>query len=174
MKSLFIAALFISNLGFAATINSQNGDLYQGKEIVNDQPTGKICYLYVDYVEANPVGKYCHNLTTRPVFSTDRATQPQDPIVVQSRVTNYHRPEYPQIKTCAMNLDGKTSGNDIYGDQDANLYNELFAWEGQYDGSQFDFFVTLSAQTKLPIRTRLHKLNWHSETDYDCVDLIKL
>jgi hypothetical protein len=174
MKNLILVLTLAASTSFAVTINSQNGDLYQGDEYVNEQATGKTCYLYVDYIDVNPVGKYCYNLTTRPVFSTDRNIHPKDEIVVMGHITNFHRPEYPKIKTCAMSLDGKTSGNDIYGDDDTTLYNQLFSWEGNFNGNQFDFFVTLSADTKKPSRTRLHRMNWMSETDYDCLNLQKL
>jgi len=173
----FVTILSILTLGIhlsAATNNLKNGDLFQGEEQINEQATGQACYLYVDYVDVNPIGKYCYNLTTRPVFTTDRSLHPQDEIIVMGHITNFHRPEYPKIKTCAMSLDGKTSGHDIYADNTDQIYNQLFSWAGKHNGSEFDFFVTLSAKTKLPSRTRLHKLNAMSETNYDCIKLRKL
>lgn len=174
MKLLLLSIALMSSAAFATTINSHNGDLYEGQEYVNEQETGRTCYLYVDLIQVNPVGKYCYNLTTRPVFFTDREIHPKDEIVVMGHITNFHRTEYPGVKTCAMSTDGKTSGNDIYGDNDLNLFNQLFSWEGDYEGNQFDFFVTFSNRTKLPTSTRLHKLNWMSEKDYDCMNLRKL
>lgn len=176
MKQLIISIviLFGVAIGLAATISENTVGLYQGEEQVNEHPTGRTCYLYIDHAEENFIGKHCYNLTTRPVFSTDRDSHPQQKLVVQGRVTNYHRPEYPAVKTCAMSLDGKTSENDIYGNDSANLYNQLFASVSQYEGYQFDFFVTFSPVTKLPSRTRLHRMNWMSEKDYDCVNLQKL
>jgi hypothetical protein len=171
---LTIAILLSLSVGQAATINVAGGELYRGEEQINENTTGRICYLYLDYVETNPVGKYCYKLTTRPVFSTDRDSHPKDEIVVTGHITNFHRPEYPSIRTCAMNLDGKTSGNDIYGSDDTNLFNQLFSWEAQHGGYQFDFFVTFSPATKQPSRTRLHRMNWISEKNYDCVKLKKL
>lgn len=176
MKKIFISLLtiFTGLSGHSATIHSVGGELYQGSELVNEKATGKTCYLYLDTVEANPVGLHCYKLTTRPVFTTDRANLPQDEIVVLGRITNYHRSEYPQLKTCAMNLRGQTSENDIYGNDDATLYNQLFSWQGKQGATQFDFFVTYSPVTKTPIRTRMHKMNRMSETDYDCVNLQKI
>jgi len=171
---LTVAILLSVSMSQAATISENTVGLFQGEEQVNEQPTGRACYLYVDYVEVNPVGRHCYNLTTRPVFSTDRDSHPKDEIVVQGHITNYHRPEYPTVKTCAMSLDGKTSGDDIYGTDATNLYNQLFSWEGQHRGYQFDFFVTFSPTTKLPSRTRLHRMNWLSEKNYDCVNLQRL
>lgn len=173
--SILTAALLLSvSMSQAATISENTVGLFQGEEQVNEQPTGRICYLYVDYAEVNPVGRHCYNLTTRPVFSTDRDSHPKDEIVVKGHVTNYHRPEYPAVKTCAMSLDGKTSGNDIYETDATKLYNQLFSWEAKYGRYQFDFFVTFSPATKLPTRTRLHRMNWMSEKDYDCVNLQRL
>jgi hypothetical protein len=171
---LTVAVLLGVSISQASTISENTAGLYQGEEQVNEHPTGHTCYLYVDYAAVNPVGNHCYNLTTRPVFSTDRDSHPKDEVVVQGQVTNYHRPEYPKVKTCAMNMDGKTSGNEIYGDDTANLYNQLFSWEAKYGRYQFDFFVNFSPVTKLPSRTRFHRMNWMSEKDYDCVNLQKL
>lgn len=173
MKIIFALINLLSVFAIASTINAANGDLYQGQELVNEQATGKICYLYVDFIESNPIGKYCAKLTTRPVFSTDRSLHPQDSIVVQSRITNYHRSEYPNFKTCAASLDGKTSGFDIYGDDDSLVYTPFFSWEGSMGRDRFDFFVTFSPSTKQPTRIRLHRLNWMTETNYDCINLKK-
>tara|TARA_B110001454_G_scaffold219195_1_gene251386 strand:+ start:24445 stop:24975 length:531 start_codon:yes stop_codon:yes gene_type:complete len=176
MKSLILSvAVFLGiSLSQAATVSENAVGLYQGEEHIEEQPTGRVCYLYVDYIEANPLGRHCYNLTTRPVFSTDRDSHPKDEIVVQGHVTNYHRPEYPAIKTCAMSLDGKASGNDIYGNDSTNLYNQIFSWESSHGGYRFNFFVTFSPATKLPSRTRFHRMNWMSEKDYDCVNLQRL
>lgn len=174
MKSIILGMSLFASTVFATTLRSQNGDLYQGQEYVNEQPTGQACYLYIDAVDVNPVGKHCFNLTTRPVFTTDRNTHPQDEIVVMGHITNFHRTEYPKVKTCARSLDGKTSGHDIYGDETTGIYNQLFSWDGKYNGNQFDFFVTFSSANKLPSRTRLHKLSTFSETNYDCLNLQKL
>ena len=174
-NTILTTAILISvSMSHAATISENTVGLFQGEEQVNEQPTGHTCYLYVDDAKSNPLGHHCYNLTTRPVFSTDRGSHPKDEIVVQGKITNYHRSEYPAVKTCAMSLDGKTSENDIYGADTTNLYNQLFSWEAQHEGYQFDFFVTFSPATKLPVRTRLHRMNWMSEKDYDCINLQKL
>lgn len=174
-KSILTAAILLSSsISQAATISENTVGLYQGEEQVNEQPTGRTCYLYVDYVETNPVGQHCYNLTTRPVFSTDRDSHPKDEIVVMGHITNFHRIEYPAVKTCAKSLDGKTSGNDIYSEDTTNIYSQLFSWEAKYGGYQFDFFVSFSPDTKRPSHTRLHRMNWLSEKDYDCVNLQKL
>ena len=103
---LTVAVLLGVSISQASTISENTEGLYQGEEQVNEHPTGRSCYLYIDYAEVNPFGTHCYNLTTRPVFSTDRDSHPKDEVVVQGHVTNYHRPEYPKVKTCAMNMDG--------------------------------------------------------------------
>lgn len=174
-NAILTAAILLSaSISFAATISEKTVGLFQGEELVNEHSTGKACYIYVDYVKANTKGRHCYDLTTRPVFSTDRDTHPKYEIIVQSRITNYHRSEYPAVKTCAMSLDGRTSDNDIYEVDTTNLYNQIFSWEAKHEGYQFDFFVTFSPETKLPVRTRLHKMNWTSEKDYECINLQKL
>ncbi len=174
-NTILTAAILLSvSMSQSATISENTVGLFQGEEQVNEHSTGRTCYLFVDHAEANPFGRHCNNLTARPVFSTDRNSHPKDEIVLKGRVTNYHRPEYPAVKSCAMSLDGKTSGNDIYEADTTNLYNQLFSWEAKYGGYQFDFFVTFSPATKLPVRTRLHRMNWVSEKDYECINLQKL
>lgn len=174
MKYIFSILLIAFSSANAATINTLNGDLYMGDELVNEQPTGQACYLYVDEINPNPVGLHCNNLSVRPIFATDRSEQPQDSITVQGHITNAHRTEYPKIKTCATSLDGKTSGQDIYSNNTEAIYNQLFSWAGSYNGHQFDLFVTHTSKTKQPSRVRLHKLNAFVETNYDCVNLQKM
>jgi len=174
MKFIFSICLVIFSSAQAATINSINGDLYMGDELVNEHPTGQACYLYVDEIVANPVGMHCYNLSVRPIFTTDRQEQPQDSLIVQGHITNAHRSEYPKIKTCATSLNGKTSGQDIYSNNTTEIYNQLFSWAGRFNGNQLDLFVTNSAQAKQPSRVRLHKLNAFVEKNYDCVNLQKM
>lgn len=168
LVTLIVSFSFFSK-SHAAVINSTAGDFFQGREYVNEQPTGKLCYLYVDQVASSNKGQHCQTMAVRAVFATDRSEQPQDQIIVESPVTNYHRAEYPAIKTCAMNLQGKTSENDIYQHEDTNLYIQFLSWNGKVNGNSFDLFVTNSAVTKSPVRVRLHKLNWHTETNFDCL-----
>lgn len=171
MNKYFLLTLVFGFYSQSATINATASELYIGEELLDEHSTGKTCYLYVDQVNPIEKGQHCYSIYVRPAFATDGDKMPKDGLVVSSRITNYHRSEYPSIKTCAMSLDGKTSGNDIYQSDDSKLYNDILGWNGRYNGSQFDFFVSISPVTKLPVRTRFHKLNWYSEKNYDCINL---
>jgi hypothetical protein len=174
MTKLLLSVLLTLGLtAQAATNNSQPGDFYIGTESINEHPTGNLCYLYVDYVQSSLKGKHCSEMQVRAIFSTNSEQFPKDDITLVSRITNYHRAEYPQQKTCAINNEGKTSGNDIYSDDDSNLYNDILGWNGTFKGSKLDLFVSLSSVSKTPVRVRFHKLNWMSEINYDCTQLKK-
>lgn len=179
MKKLFFICTLSLSIFFtaqtqASVVNAKNGDLYRGEEVVDGKATGGTCYLYTDYVESSKKGLHCTQITARPVYFTDREIHPQDEMVTVARITNYHRPEYPRIKTCAMNVNGTTYGNEIYGQDTTQLYNQILSWEDTVNGYEFDFFISISAETKLPTRTRLHLLKFNTEKDYDCVRLQKL
>ena len=104
-KLLFTLTIsLISVLSFASTIKAQSGDLYQGEEQENENPTGRVCYMYLDRIEQNPVGKHCYKITVRPVFFTDRESHPQEEIATMSRITNAHSFLLGQETTKEINL----------------------------------------------------------------------
>lgn len=173
-KMVFMLSMVLVQSVMAQTIMSNNGDLYMGEELYNEHPTGRECYIYVDLIEANPRGLHCYDLTSRAVFFTDRDKQPKDEIKLIGHITNSHRPEYPAMKTCAMGVDGKTSGMNIYEKDTASIFNQMFSWAGKYNGAQFDYFILMSPVTKQPTEARLHKMTWSSEVNYDCVKLHKM
>lgn len=174
MIKIFLSMLFLLSYHGQATVNnSQPGDLYIGTEVVNEQATGNLCYLYIDLVQKSLKGQHCSEMLVRSIFSTNTDKFPKEGIVVVSRLTNYHRAEYPQKKTCALSIDGTTSGDNIYEADGSYLYNDILGWNGIYKGSKLDLFVSLSSATKTPVRMRFHKLNWLSESNYDCINLKK-
>lgn len=164
-----VLVLTICSQANAVTIQSKAGDLYEGKEYVNEQATGKACYLYIDNVSTNLIGNHCYDVEARFATPSVKSNIVKDGVIVQSHITNAHRPEYPAIKTCATNLRGETSGNDIYSMNDENLFNSLFSWAGENQDAQYDFFITFSAESKKPSRVRLHELKTFSENNYDCL-----
>lgn len=172
MKNLICTVLLIlSSKSYSAINNSISGEFYIGQEMVNELYTGNLCYLYVDQVNKSAKGKHCSEMQVRAIFSTDNNNLPKQGNTLISRITNYHRSEYPQQKTCALSLEGRTDGNDIYADDDLNLYNDILSAALKYNGSQLDLFVSLSPVTKKPVRVRIHKLKYLSEINYDCVNL---
>lgn len=170
-KIILTVHLLISSLAGAQTLNLQGGEIYAGQEFVNEHSTGKACTLQIRRIEQSPVGRHCYNIEARALFSSGGPKEFDQFVVLSGHVTNFHRAEYPQIKTCALSLDGKTSGDDIYGMNTDKLYNSLFSWEGVRGGTRGGFFITMSPETKVPIRVRFHKLNWYSENSYDCLYL---
>lgn len=175
MKYKILNAIFpiaISFSGFAATNAVQRDQLYVGQELIvygmHEQPTGNLCYVKIDDVRANQRGKHCYDFDFQ--FLSNRPDVTKDIFSVQTRVTNYHRPEYPTTKTCAMNVDGTTYNDDIYGDNSNDLVNDISA--GDKKGKpKLDFFLTLSRDTKLVSRARIHFMSMLKEYSVDCAGM---
>ena len=96
------------------------------------------------------------------------------PLKVVSRITNYHRPEYPQIKTCAKTLDSRTDSDEIIGLETSNLVTDTFGGTHKDGSVQYDYFLSLDRLDKTPTRSRIHVMKLFSEVDYDCVRLEKI
>lgn len=167
-----IFPIVLSSTTFAATNAVQRDQLYVGQEILvngmHEQPTGNLCYIKIDDVRANPVGKHCYNFDFQ--FLSNRPDISKDIFSVQTRITNYHRPEYPTTKTCAMNVDGTTYHDDIYGDNTNDLVNDISAGD-RAGRPKLDFFLSLSRETKLATRARIHFLSMLKEYSVDCAGL---
>jgi hypothetical protein len=168
---LITALLLMTGLhAYASTHNLRDRQVYIGKESYNEHLTGKNCFVTIHEVIPYPEkGLHCHKVNFQ--FSADRTDIPRDPLLVDSRVTNYHRPEFPQTRTCAMNVNGTTSGDEIYGEETEILYNQVFGGQQSVGGTQYDYFLTLSSTTKLAVRARIHVTQWLREYDVDCVNL---
>jgi len=168
---LIVCGTFTSSI-FAATNAVQRDQLYVGQEILvngmHEHPTGSLCYIKIDDVKANPIGKHCYNFGFQ--FLSNRSDISKEVFSVQTRVTNYHRPEYPTTKTCAMNVDGTTYHDDIYGDNTNDLVNDIAAGD-KAGRPKLDFFLSLSRETKLATRARIHFLSPLKEYSVDCVGL---
>ncbi|KHD89798.1 MAG: hypothetical protein OM95_01645 [Bdellovibrio sp. ArHS] len=169
-----LAIILMSCLGFfqamAETSNIKPGQVYVGKETYNEHPTGRICYVTIRDAQPLPQkGLHCQKIDFQ--FNSVREDLPKDILTVDSRVTNYHRPEYPQVRTCAMNVNGTTSGDEIYGDETSVLYNQIFGGSHSVGSIRYDYFLTLSPNKKTAVRARIHVLKSLSEYDVDCVNL---
>lgn len=169
---LFTLLFFNLNI-FASLINPEAVGVYIGDEVVMEKPTGNICYVTVNRVaKLEKKGMHCHETFFH--FHTNRTDHPKGILRVDSRITNYHRSEYPRIKTCAMNVDGTTYGEDIYGSDTTDLYNRSFSGTHKVERTQYDYFLSFSAEDKMPTRARIHVLTWIKEYDIDCVNLEKM
>lgn len=165
--------LATSHLALAETQNLKQGQVYIGHELLNERATGNSCFITIQDVRANnEKGLYCY--TADFLFSSVRSDVPKDTLTVDSRITNYHRPEFPKVRTCAMNVNGTTSGNEIYGEDTSVLYNQIFGGETKLSGTQFDYFLTLAPDTKQAVRARVHIIDALEEKDVDCVALEKM
>ncbi len=159
-----------TNLALADTENLNSGETYIGKEAYNENPTGNQCSVKITSVQAFPEkGLHCH--TVEFTFSSPRTDLPRQTLRVASRVTNYHRPEFPKLRTCAVNVNGSTAGNDIYGEDTTFLYNQIFGGSHDEDGTRFDYFLTLSPGEKKAVRARIHVMTTFDEYDIDCAGL---
>ena len=173
MKYLFLMSTVFLMMSFharASTHQLQDRQVYMGKESYNEHLTGKNCFISIHAVNSFPEkGLHCHKVVFQ--FAADRTDIPRDHLLVDSRLTNYHRPEFPQIRTCAMNVNGTTSGQEIYGTETDILYNQVFGGSHSAGGIRYDYFLTLSPITKIAVRARVHVTQWLREYDVDCVKL---
>lgn len=149
------------------------GQIYMGQEAVNERLTGNNCFITVQRVEPfAEKGLHCNSIDF--LFASERPDVPKDTLRVDSRVTNYHRAEYPKVRTCAVNVDGTTSGDEIYGQDTTALYNQIFGGAMTTGGVSYDYFLTLSPRTKEVARARVHIRDSSTEKDVDCVRLEKM
>lgn len=157
----------------AATQNLRVGEVYIGQETYNEHLTGNKCYITIRDVQPFPEkGLHCHIVDFQ--FSSIRPDIPKDFLRVDSRVTNYHRPEFPQLRTCAMNVNGTTSGPEIYAEDTSALYNQIFGGSHTDGGTRYDYFLTLGSVEKIAARARVHVVKAFSEYDVDCVNLERM
>lgn len=160
----------ISSMAYAETNNVQARQIYMGKETYNGHPTGNVCYVTIQDVQTLPEkGLHCYGIDFQ--FNSVRDELPKEVLTVDSRITNYHRPEFPQTRTCAMNVNGTTSGDEIYGTDTTYLYNQIFGGSHSVNGTRFDYFLTMSPDKKTAVRARIHVLKTLSEYDVDCVKM---
>ena len=168
-----LGLILVSCLGanaMADTSNVKPGQVYVGKETFNEHSTGKVCYVTIKGTRAIPEkGLHCNNIEFQ--FNSIREDLPKDILSVDARVTNYHRPEFPETRTCAMNVNGTTSGDEIYGEETSILYNQIFGGSHSVSSTRFDYFLTLSPNKKLAARARIHVTQAFNEYDVDCVNL---
>lgn len=171
MKSiLLMTSLFTALSAQAHTLHTENDQMFVGQEEVNEHATGNICYVRVDLVEDAPArGHFCKNISAQFLHNTDKISK--DPVLLYSRVTNNHRAEYPKVKTCVENINGTSYGNEIYGDNDEILYNPFFSAANKDGMTSYDYFLSISPETKNIVRSRVHIMSWFSETNIDCVNL---
>lgn len=167
-KFLFAGVLLIASFGSAQTLKTYAGQTFTGKTYVNEKATGQTCHVIVNQVAAKSTfGNHCYDLEA--TFGFDNSQSPA--VVLASRVTNAHRAEYPQFKSCAASLNGLTSEQDIYNISAEDLYTPFFAAEEKVGSKQYDYFLTIDPVTKLPTRARVHVMTWFTENNYDCLNL---
>lgn len=171
--SLSLSLGFICADADAAILSLKPGTVYMGKESLNERLTGNSCFITIHRVDLAPEkGMHCHSVDF--LFASERTDVPKETLRVDSRVTNLHRSEYPGLRTCAMNVDGSTSGDEIYGEDTESLYNQSFGGGKNQDGTQYDYFLTVSPKTKDLVRARIHVLKILTERNFDCVRLEKM
>jgi len=174
-KSIGYFELEIDQLVIDKTVTTHaifKNDHYRGDEFYNGKPTGQACYIIIDRVVKNPKGKHCYDISWR--YASNRLDVPKVELNVSSRITNYHRREYPKMKTCAMNIDGTTDGIDIYSDDTSELKNDIFNGMKKVENIEFHNFLSISTDDKLISRARIHGLKWNKEWDVDCLNLDKI
>lgn len=159
-----------STLATAATLELQTKQVYLGDEYFNEKPTGNKCSVTINDVSTlNAVGKYCYQLEM--TIYTANPKVPKLSLTLESRVTNMDMPEYPQMKTCAMNINGSVSGQEIYGDDTTKIYTQFFSGGEKINHLQYDFELTVSPTTKKASEASVHLTTWSTEDDVSCLDL---
>ena len=169
-KFIILLSLILSGTANAKTLAAYSGQTLQGTEQINEHSTGNICYVVIrDVVDKSNKGHHCYDIEAQFAFNNNNVSK--DHVFLMSRVTNYHRSEYPGIKSCAANVNGKTSEQDIYENNTEILYTPFFSADAKMGATQYDYFISIDPVTKMPSRARLHILKPFSETNYDCVNL---
>jgi hypothetical protein len=158
----------------AAVHNLSSGQVFMGQEYLNEQPTGAICYVTVnDVASVETKGLYCSNIQIT-LGSLDPRV-PRQMLSLGSRVTNFDTPSYQEGKrTCAAKLDGSIAGDEVFGSDTSVLYIPFYAGMHQDGGTEYDYFLTLSPDTKLPTDSRVHVMTWSTEDDIDCKALHRM
>lgn len=171
--ALIVLGLLVGFQGSANTLNLKDRQIYVGAEVVNGQRSGDKCYITIQLIRPlAEKGLHCHSVDF--LFATAREDVPKETLTVDSRITNYHRPEFPKTRTCAVNVNGTTSGNEIYETNTEILYNQIFGGRTELRGVQYDYFLTLSPVTKEAARARVHIQTATTEKDVDCTNLEKM
>ena len=169
MKKLFSCFLgFITLSSFASTLDVKVGDVYQGLEEINEHQTGQACTVTVNSVTKSLKGIHCYDISLNIVHPGLKIVSD---LKLQSSITNYHRNEYPQLKTCALTQDGSTSTDEIYSEDTTNLVSSIFSGMHKERSTQLDYFLRLSRLNKAPMETRVHIMKPLMEKNVDCVDL---
>ena len=106
MKTLLSLTVLVFSFNLlASTHEIVVGSVYQGEEEIKERPTGRSCQIKILSLTPAARGRHCFEVTMQVMHETLNLAVP---LKVVSRITNYHRPEYPQIKTCAKTLDSRT------------------------------------------------------------------
>lgn len=167
-KILLLLSMLLFSTAKATTLDTYAGQTLQGIEQINEHTTGNICYVVIrGVVDKSSKGHHCYDLEVQFAFNNNNISK--NPVLLMSRVTNYHRSEYPQVKSCAANINGKTSEHDIYENNTEILYTPFFSADEKNGSTQYDYFISIDPVSKMPSRARVHILKPFSETNYDCI-----
>lgn len=169
--SFVILVSLIFSQAFASSVNMASGEHYLGDEQINGKYTGNRCSVVVNKVEVSQKGLHCFKVNLHIMHQGLKVGADLD---LESRVTNYHRSEYPQVKTCAKTTDGRTSTDEIYSSDTTNLMTDIFSGAHKVSRTRYDYHLSLHPADKAPFRTRIHVMKMLSEDDYDCVNLLQI
>jgi hypothetical protein len=150
----------------------KSNEVYRGLEYYNGKATNQVCYISIEKVIINKKGHHCYDVKYQ--FMSNRTDTPKGLLNVSSRITNYHRVEYPRIKTCAKNIDGTTDGPDIYAENPEQLVNDIFNGMIKKERTEYHTFLSIDKLDKTLYQARIHGLRWNKEWDVDCLGLKKI
>lgn len=169
LSSLFFAS-FIANANITHTFQDQ---LFMGNEMINERPTGNVCYVKIDsLIDRQEKGLHCKDFTVQFLMTNQNYNITKEPVLVQSRVTNIHDAStYPKFKTCGELTSNAPIGTSRFDNNTQDLYIQIASGETRVGRTQYHWHLSFSDETKLPIRSRVHVLSWFKEVDIDCVNL---
>jgi hypothetical protein len=169
MKKLVSCVLGLLSLSaFAGSLDVKVGDVYQGLEEINEHSTGRDCTVTVNALTKAQKGLHCYDVSLNIIHTGLKLVSD---LKLQSSITNYHRSEYPALKTCALTQDGSTSSDEIYSSDTTNLVSSIFSGMHKERSTQYDYFMRISKSTKAPLETRVHVMKPLLEKNIDCVNL---
>lgn len=165
MKILFFLVL-VSVQVFANVINSQIGDIYTGDEYYNHRKTGRKCHIIIHDIQERSVGKHCHELLVKYVFSTNGSKLEKKEINLFSSMTR----QSSEHNSCAMKVYHDDPENVLYGDDTERIYNQMFSNESGNFWKQYHYFLVYSSSKELR-EAKIHFLNAFLERDWTCSNL---
>ena len=161
MKFFSLFLVLIASNSFAQSYLS--GTSYVGKETVNQQLTGNSCKVLIGQVQSINNATNCFDLN----YSFGSPSIVKNNLNLNSAFTKVESDR----KTCAVNLDGSITGDEIFNAESDSVYTRLYSGMLKEGHTQYDYFLKISPDSRLPQEAAIHSMSFFSEKLVECVDL---